>query len=239
MRPLLIATLLAASSASALADYDTAYKALRVFGKQQGEKLLNRVVELRGRSGVPQPQVWKITASDPAARGGLVEAEVQRGRIISQRTPTNRGGAGAILDLNRLNLDSDGAFTVADQEMRRRTVPFDRIDYTLRSASTGQPPVWTLDLFDHGSKVAVMHIAADTGTILEQEHFAPAPRRGPSSDRDYVDSDRDPRDSGEPRRRREPGYVKAADSVENFFRRVGRHFEKRGHQLKNFFTGED
>lgn len=239
MRPLLIAALLAVSSASALADYDTAYKALRVFGKQQGENLLNRVVELRGRSGTPQPQVWKITASDPAARGGLVEAEIQRGRIISQRTPTSRGGAGAIMDLNRLNLDSDGAFTVADQEMRRRTSPFDRIDYTLRSTNAGQPPVWTLDLFDRGSKVAVMHVAADTGTLLEQEHFAPGPTRGPSSDRDYVDNGPDRGRDREPRDRREPGYAKAADSVGNFFRRVGRHFEKRGHQLKNFFTGEE
>jgi hypothetical protein len=236
MRPLLIAALLATAPTLALADHDTAYKALRVFGKQQGENLLNRVVELRGRSGVPQPQVWKVVASDPAARGGLVEAEVQRGRIISQRTPTSRGGGGEVMDLNKLNLDSDGAFTVADQEMQRRTIPFDRIDYTLRGSVGGQAPIWTLDLYDRGSKVAILRLAADTGSILEHEVFAPnrPPSRGPSNDRDYVEERRDDRD-----RDRRPGYEKAGESVGNFFRRVGRHFEKRGHQLKNFFTGDE
>lgn len=232
MRLLAIAVLLAASPMLALADHDTAYKALRVFGKQQGDNLLNRVVELRGRSGVPQPQVWKITASDPAARGGLIEVEIQRGRIISQRTPTSRSGStGAVLDLNRLNLDSDGAFTIADQEMRRRAIPFDRIDYVLRSSVQAQPPVWQLDLYDRGTKVATMHVAADTGSILEQEHFAPTtPSRGPSSDRDYVDASPAPRHTEND---------DSDNSVGRFFRRVGRHFEKRGHQLKNFFSSDD
>lgn len=235
MRTLLFSTILLLLPSLAKAEYDTAYKALRVFGKSHGEKLLNRVVELRGRSGVPQPEVWKITASDPSARGGLIEADIQRGKIIAQRTPTNRAGnTGALMDLNRLNLDSDGAFTIADQEMRRRTAPFDRIDYLLRSATQGQPPFWQLNLYDHGTKIATMHVAADSGTILEQEHFAPMGTTHRSSqDRDYVAGDRERRDTEQTQ---SGGF---GDSVGNFFRRVGRHFEKRGHQLKNFFTGED
>src|SRR5215216_6543442 len=90
MRKFLFTLALGILPSVVVADSDTAYKALRVFGKQAGDKLLNRVVELRGRNGVPQPDVWKVIASDPGARGGLVEAEVQRGKIISQRTPTAR-----------------------------------------------------------------------------------------------------------------------------------------------------
>ncbi len=222
-----------------MADSDTAYKALRLFGKQQGEKLLNRVVELRGRNGVPQPQVWKVTASDPSARGGLTEVEVQRGSIIAQRTPTAKpGGPGAPMDLNRLNLDSDGAFTVADKEMQARVIPFDRVDYLLRCAAPGEAPIWHLDLYDHGSKVANMRIAADTGTIIDQEHFVPSGGGNHSASRDR---DRDYVDNGRPTRRPEsegrwshPG--EPFRGVDDFFHRLGKRFERRGTQLKNFFT---
>jgi hypothetical protein len=244
MRPSLLhlAIFLLPAVASA-AEPDTAYKALRVFGKQMGESVLNRVTEVRGRNGVPQPEVWKIVAADPAARGGIVEADVQRGRIISQRTPTSRGAISAPLDLNRLNLDSDGVFTVADQEMRKRTIPFDRLDYVLRSPGSGEPPMWQIDLSDRGEKVAVMRIAADSGTVLDIQRLAPARRQPASSgDRDYVDNRRGPapresRDRYEDDRWSESGerFRGPAD----FFHRLGKRFQRRGVQLKNFFTGGD
>ena len=229
------------------ADSDTAYKALRVFGKQQGEALLNKVTELRGRSGVPQPQVWKIVAVDPSARGGLTEAEIQRGKIIGLRTPTARGGGGTPMDLNQLNLDSDGAFTVADQQMQKQAVPFDRIDYVLRSPGSRQAPVWTLDLFDRGTKVATMQIAADSGALLDHQTFVPSQTsrdRNYNSDRDYVDG---PKPSEHPRRDEryagEDGQWSHSGErfrgVDDFFHRLGKRFERRGNQLKNFFTGDE
>src|SRR5688572_28915087 len=104
---------------------ETAYSALRVVEKEKGADALNRVVELRGRFGSPEPAVWKVTLRDPAARGGIREIEVQRGRIIGERTPTARGDVGAELNLNQLNPDSEGAFTVADTEMKKDKQPFD------------------------------------------------------------------------------------------------------------------
>lgn len=234
-KSLLVATLLACP-AFAFADFDTAYKALRVFGKARGDSVLNQVVELRGRSGMPQPQVWKITAADPGARGGIQEAEVQRGRIISQRTPTTRGGVGMPMDLNKLNLDSDGAFTVADQEMRQAAIPFDRADYLLRSAGPGQAPVWTVDLYEGGAKVATLQIAADSGAVIDQQRFSLA---GPPpdiyrSDRDYLEPEREP----EPRRGGNTRYSRPGEpfrGVDDFFHRLGKRFERRGKQLKGFF----
>jgi hypothetical protein len=237
MRKPLFAVLLALPSL-ALAETDTAYKALRVFGKQQGDAVLNRVVELRGRNGAPQPQVWKVVAADPAARGGVQEADIQRGKVIGQRTPTGRpGGPGAPMDLNRLNLDSDGAFTVADQELQKQAIPFDRVDYTLRSAGPGQPPVWALDLFDRGSKVAIMHIAADTGTVIDTQRLIPS---GPTksdyrSDHDYVENHPDARHGGDAHWS-QPGQP--FRGVDDFFHRLGKRFERRGQQLKNFFNGD-
>jgi hypothetical protein len=173
MRPLTLALALAALPSLALAENDTAYKALRIFGKKFGDQQLNRVVEVRGRAGSPQPQVWKITATDPTARGGVTEADVQRGKIISQRAPTSRGAAGTPLDLNQLNMDSDGAFTVANQEMEKRNAPFDRIDFVLRSSGPGRAPIWHLDLFDGSNgKIATFEVSADTGNA-RLSHAAP------------------------------------------------------------------
>jgi hypothetical protein len=247
MRTFALALAFAALPSLALAENDTAYKALRIFGKKLGDAQLNRVFEVSGRAGSPQPQVWKITATDPSARGGLVEADVQRGKIISQRTPASRGATGAALDLNQLNLDSDGAFTVANQEMEKSNVPFDRIDFVLRSSGQGRAPVWHLELFDgpHG-KIASFDISADTGTLLD--HNIGQPRNAPdpyADDRAYVsrgDQPLPPRDRGEDRdNTRSDGYSRSGEpfrGVGDFFHRLGKRMERRGTQLKRFFGGD-
>ena len=118
---------------------------------------------------MPQPAVWKIVISDPAARAGVREVEVQRGRIIAERSPTVRGATGEVMDFSHLNLDSEGVFTVVNQECGQRGILFDRVDYSLRSGSGGGSPVWTAELFDgRNGKVATFQVAADSGTILSQ-----------------------------------------------------------------------
>jgi len=224
------------------ADADSAYKALRVYGKKFGEPSLNRVMELRGRGGAPQPAVWKITAADQGARGGVREVEIQRGRIIGERAPTNRGAGGPAMNFTQLNLDSDGAFTIVNQEMQKRRVPFDRLDYVLRNPGANTPPVWFIDVYDGSrGKVGNFELAADTGAVLsEGRSSGPAPDY--AQDRDFVRPDRD-RDR-EPYRdeRYDEGVSRPGEpfrGVGDFFNRLGKRFERRGDQLQNFFTGED
>jgi hypothetical protein len=238
MRTLALALAFAALPSLALAENDTAYKALRIFGKKLGDAQLNRVVEVRGRAGSPQPQVWKIVAMDPSARGGQLEADVQRGKIISQRTPTSRGAAETPLDLNQLNLDSDGAFTVANQEMEKSNVPFDRIDFVLRSSGPGRPAVWHLDLFDGpNGKIASFDISADTGTLLNQS--VGKPRNAYPDDQLYVDGEAPPpRDRD---RSQSGGYSNSGEpfrGVGDFFHRLGKRMERRGTEMKRFFGGD-
>jgi len=242
MRNLLLMFAMGLLPTLGFAESDTAYKALRTFGKQTGDKVLNRVVEVRGRNGIPQPDVWKVIASDPGARGGLVEAEVQRGKIISQRTPTARAtSATQTMDFNQLNLDSDGAFTVANQELQKRNIPFDRVDYLLRSPGNGKPPVWHLELYDRGSRIGTMEVAADSGIVLEQQvHSERGRPTDYSSDRDYVDSGPGPNHGPIPDDR-EAGYSRPGEpfrGVGDFFHRLGKRFEKRGDQLKRFFGSD-
>ncbi|MDB6153503.1 MAG: hypothetical protein JWL90_1956, partial [Chthoniobacteraceae bacterium] len=171
MKTVFLASAILVASVTAHAA-DTAYSALRIMGKQSGAESLNRVVEVRGRGGAPSPSVWKITLDEPRARGGVREVEVQRGQIISERTPLGRS-LGAPMNFNQLNLDSEGAFTIATQEAQKAGVPFDHIDYVLKSGTRNSAPVWDLQLLSgRQGVVASLQLAADSGAILHQDGLA-------------------------------------------------------------------
>ena len=243
MKPALISALLFALVSVAPAQ-DSAYSALRVVGSTQGKEALNHVLELRGRAGSPQPAVWKITLDEPRAHGGVRELEVQRGKIISERTPASARTAGSPMNFNQLNLDSDGAFTVANQEAQKAGAPFDHVDYLLRSGTGGGAPVWQIELTDSKlGRAGSIDIAADTGTILRQEMNRPAGSavRRPDDDRTYLDDHRTPPPPPRNDARSEEGYSRSGEpfrGVGDFFHRVGKRFEKRGGDLENFFTGK-
>jgi hypothetical protein len=227
MKPLLIFGIALCAAASLLHAADTAYSALRVYGKKEGEKALYRVVELRGKGGTPQPSSWKLTIDDPQARGGVRELEIRGGRIVGERTPMGKD-FGPQMNFNQLNLDSDGAFTVANQEAEKRGIPFDHIDYTLSSAGGGGAPLWTIELFEgRNGRVGVLKVAADTGAIVDQNFSGD---RRFESDHAYVEDDHH---RGPQTDERDPG-----EEIGAFFKRIGRHFQKRGQQLSNFFTGK-
>jgi hypothetical protein len=159
------------------------------------------------------------------------EIEVRSGHIAGERTPVGHD-FGAPMNFKDLNLDSDGAFTVANQEAEKRGVAFDRIDYTLSSGSGGGAPLWTIELFDgRNGRVATLRVAADNGAIVEQNFSGDRRFEG---DRAYVEGDDHRTRPPEYRGEKDPG-----EEVTDFFKRIGRHFQKRGRQLNNFFTGKD
>ena len=96
----------------------TAYEALRVVGAELGRGALSHVVSITGIKGDPQPEKWKIILEDPDGRG-VREVEVADGKIDSKHS-TDRSVAGstegATIDTSRLNLDSSGAYEVADRK---------------------------------------------------------------------------------------------------------------------------
>ena len=142
-----------------------------------------------GRDGAPQPAVWKIVVDDPHARGGVREVEVQRGKIVGERTPTSHGASNP-MNFNQLNLDSEGAFTIANQEAQKANVPFDHIDYLLKAGSGGGVPVWELDLSDgKNSRVGSVEIAADSGTVLHRQLDT---HRAGEDDHAYLDNQHNP-----------------------------------------------
>lgn len=227
---------------------DTAYQALRTAAKSKGDSILARVVEVQGSAGIPQPAVWKILLDDPAARAGVRELQVADQRVKSERTPTRAAGASAVMDFARLNLDSEGAFSIANEEAVKAQVGFDSVDYVLRAGEGRSAPRWELQLLDpRGRSVATLVIAADTGAVVRKnfarreverrdEEVVRDDRefiREESSDRDYVREDRDDRGSG--------GGV--LGKMDRFGNRVERHMEDHfrhvGGKLQKFFTGRN
>ena len=227
---------------------DTAYTALQVMAKKLGEDSLSHVVEVQGRYGAPEPLIWKISLFYGGGSSAYREIEVQKGKIVADRKPS-RGSAAPLLDFNRLNLDSEGVFTLVNQEAKKAKVPFDRVDYRLISGSRGAAPVWKVSLWDgQAGQVGRYDIAADNGDILnggfETQRDRPLPPTAPpltdngryeEEDRAYLDQPgervyREEREERVERREYRP-------SGGNFGDRVERHFERRGRQIKKFFSG--
>jgi hypothetical protein len=242
------------AGARALAAEDTAYTALRAIGKQNGKDALNHVVEVRGRAGAPSPEVWKITLDDSTARGGVREFEVQHGRIIADRSPLGHL-LSPPMSFTNLNLDSDGVFTIANEEATKAGIAFDHADYALKAGAHNAPPVWTVDLFDgRNGRVATFGIAADNGALVHRDLVAAGVPLPPGA-RNPVSHETPPLDTAPPRPRNPvyhdapppdaapPGPVDpAVPAIRGFFEHVKRkfehHFEKRGHQFENFFSGK-
>lgn len=176
---------------------ESAYEALRSFGSARGQGQLNHVIEVQGRNGGPQPRSWKILLDDASARGGVREVEIRKGEIISERTPVREytgAGATAAMDFKKLNLDSEGAFKIADSEARKARVGFDKVDYTLRIGDQNAAPIWVMELLNsEGRKIRTVRVSADTGAIVRERGIA-APRQGRETDEDFVPDRRTPRE---------------------------------------------
>ena len=158
----------------------TAYEALQVIRGSRGDSVLNQLIEVRGESGQPQPQSWTILMNDSTARGGIREFVVANGKIVSERTPV-RGYAGHAtlpsLNFSRLNLDSDGAFKIANEQSVKAKVGFDSVDYTLRTNDNTGAPLWVLRLFDYmGAPVGSIQVSAEDGKVLRAFQVDPDAR---------------------------------------------------------------
>ena len=166
----------------------TAYTALRSMGKSLGPDSLNRVVEVTGRGGTPQPAVWRIVIRDGS--NGSREIKVEGAKIISQRT-SSQGSSLRPIRLQDLNLDSSGAFDAANEQARKTRVPFTSLDYTLRVNEATSKPVWDLELHNEaGTRVGGVRLAAHDGKLVSTSGFNPAsptptPRTLVSADPDH------------------------------------------------------
>jgi len=239
-----------------LAAPDTAYQVLRTIGALRGQDALNHVIEVEGRGGVPQPAVWRVVLDDPAARGGVRELDVTHGKIVAEHTPISAYGgsaAGALIDFHKLNLDSSGAFTVAEKEAQKAHLGFDSVDYILRTGDGPDAnPIWVIHMMDSSRhSVGTMSVGADTGAVVSSDIYghlvAPGPDAGsptPPPAPDYTVDDTNHDNLYSPGN--EPPPVRQADGTDTEDTqglRVGHRIKtallSAGESLKNFVTGRD
>ncbi len=227
--------LLVASPAFAL---NTAYEAMRVVGQQKGATSLEKVVEVRGVEGAPQPTHWKITVVDEK-KSGLKEFDVDGVKLAGDRS-VKSNNPGKPINLNQLNLDSDGAHTLADREAKKVGFAFDRVNYLLRTGSDAVP-MWQLSLMDTRTRAtATFHISADTGNIVGTEGLPKVAATAPPVTEQNLPPVPPP-PAPEAERPPEPERS-SGNKVTNFIDRVGRHMDRRMHQVKeglqNTFSGD-
>lgn len=204
------------------AGVPTAYDALRAAAAQCGGNAQNRVVELSGKAGRPQPFVWKVTVADTGGKGGLQEVDVQRGKVVGHRKIASASSP-VILNLNAIQLDSDGVFSLANAEAVRAGISYDRIDYSLSSTNQSGLPVWNVELFDGpNTRTGALKILADNASIIE---------RSP----ELALTEEEKRES----RWSKPGepYRTGAKFLPDFFHRQGVQAREGLYKLKNWANG--
>ena len=185
-----LSALPAGTSRAADADRATAYTALRTMGKSLGGDALNRVVEVTGRAGTPQPLTWRIVVTEGAS--GTREVKVAGAHIVAQKV-SSRVSSLKPIQLPDLNLDSSGAFDAANEQARKARAPFTALDYALRVSDATGKPVWDLELLnDTGAHVGTVRLAAHDGKLISVNGFNQTPTApvrtlvSPDSDHDSV-----------------------------------------------------
>ena len=235
----------------------TAYDALKVVGMQFNRAAVSRVISVTGVDGDPQPVTWNVLIADRNAPGGVRELQVANGRIVSNTTPTrNVVGTteGATIATSKLNLDSSGAFTVANYTADKSHTNFDRVAYTLRNNDRGTP-VWIVTLQDDARRpVGTIHISANRGNVTRVEGmYAGANMANVEQDRteprrsqnEYADSGDADANNGEfvddtgAAEDVESGDEEVDDGNENpikrMFRRTRRDAERMFHRVRRSF----
>jgi hypothetical protein len=246
---LCVAFALCASALPALAGPDTAYQALRTVGTERGADSLKHVIEVEGRGGVPQPVVWRIVLDDPTATGGVRELDVDNGKIVAEHTPVKAysgSTAGALIDFKKLNLDSAGAFTVAEKEAQKAHIGFDTVDYTLRTGDGPDAnPVWVIHMMDESRhSVGDLTVAADSGAIVASSLSGiqpPAYANGtPPPDYTVQETDHDnlyaPEGEPSPIRQEDDSDTEDTQGL-RIGHKIKQAFLSAGESLKNFVTG--
>ncbi len=252
---------------SARAEENTAYNALRLIGNLRGEETLKQVLAVSGESGNPQPGMWTIVLDDPAARGGVRELQIVSGQVASERTPVGSELAGGkTIDLNQLNLDSDGAYQVAEEEAKKNGASFDQASYRLSVDPDTGKPLWVVHLLDSQRQdVGIVKVAADNGTLVSSNNWANSGSGGlvsqgssPNSDQEVLNQTPESSEQPSIHKRRsvdsdsEGRYVRRDysnenESVSDRARRYGqsvgntveRAFRKAGGWIQKKVTGRD
>lgn len=128
-----------------------------------------RLIELSADGGVPQPTEWRAISHDPNsptllhawwADAGSASDEGQPDIPYSQDPPSG------FVNLDRWNIDSSRAFSIAEAAAVEAGIGFDSADYTLRAQEITNEPLWIIGLNTRrGNRVGTVYLSAETGQV--------------------------------------------------------------------------
>jgi hypothetical protein len=226
----LLASVVLATSALAQ-ENPSAYEALKVVGTQLNREMMSRIISVTGVDGDPQPRTWKILVDDGHANGGVREITVEDNRIAAQRVPNRSvaGPTGNTINTAHLNLDSTGAYAVANHTAETSHVVFTFVSYTLRTDARGNP-TWIVTLEDRSRRpVGTIHIKANDGRVSRVEgmyqgrNMEQVEEDGEHADNHDVNPADDPEDNAVKRSIKRM-YRKTKEDAVRMFNRVRRSF---------------
>lgn len=205
-------------------DNPSAYVALRTIKQEYGPNALKQIIEVTGREGVPQPYIWRVIQLD---KGSLNEIDIADGKIVGQRklNRSSRALVGVPLNFQSLNLDSSGAFQLADTQARKMNLSFNALHYTLRADPTGKP-IWTLQILDGDrNDVGSISIAATDASIINATGQMAVTNHSKTQIGQHAAA------SSQSARHKKS----ARAEVSGFFKRSGRTLSKAGNNVKSSF----
>jgi len=137
---------------------------MRIVGNKYGAEVLERVVEVHGEKGI-----WKIVFTE-AESSALRKVRVRDAHILTENiSPAGSAAAGSLIDLNQLNLDSDGVLATLQKEAGAE-LPVAALEYRLSSSPDADTPVWTVTWPNpREEKMSVVQISAQSGEVLGRE----------------------------------------------------------------------
>ncbi len=170
IRHVLILSVLAVTAVSVPAQ--TASRAVSVVLKQYGSAYGQRLVAVTGLNGSHQPAEWHVFAYDLKTQGTISHWVLAGGKITAAAmldAQRSRQWAAPVLPWDRVKVDSDAAFKIADATARQAAVGFDSLGYRLMTDRRSGAAVWLLELADsRGKTVGSLRIDAVHGTVLSQ-----------------------------------------------------------------------
>ena len=168
------------ASVPAQEDSISAITGLQQISQRYGLSPEERIVEMRGAEGQPQPEEWWIVVYSPSSAFNLHTYWTDRTRVADEGANEEfypdivpRG----FIDRQKLQVDSTAAFRTLDAEARRAGVGFDSINYRLRCREGSDEPVWEVTAIDgEGYKVGRVHLSGATGEVYRTIWYFWRPR---------------------------------------------------------------
>lgn len=133
--------------------------------------LRDGIVKITADNGNPNPPTWYIVAKN--AGGEVFSVSVADGQVTEEKPSLNFRALftqPAPIDLARLSVGSDGAWTIAQNYASKKGRALGSVSYALEQKGRAAAPLWSVWCYaPDGSYIGYLEILATTGAVISSE----------------------------------------------------------------------